>query len=258
MASVKSRATKPSPGTSRKPSAELIEGDPARSLALRLPLLLGYCRVAVHLTASRLGRRVGVRRHADRFRRLWTIGRTPRVPDSKKGLLALDAADKDEAAKPTWICCRCTESDLCGAAEYAAPGRGAPPVSPRSQPARGRLRRPWFLPRGRRLSDEVWDQRHRGLTILLWLHIPALFAFVALRGLGLVPAAFECGALVAAALVAGVRRLSRNMRSASTSIGLVIAASFLVHLGRRLDRGALPVLRHPGVSSRCIRPGCRY
>jgi diguanylate cyclase (GGDEF)-like protein len=93
-----------------------------------------------------------------------------------------------------------------------------------------RFRRLWFLPEGRRLTDEVWAQRHRGLTWLLWAHVPALYLFALLRGWSPLGGALQCLVLVIPGAIALVPRLSRNMRSASTSIGLVVAASILVHL----------------------------
>src|SRR5579875_3114367 len=96
--------------------------------------------------------------------------------------------------------------------------------------ARGRSRRPWFLPEGRRLPDAEWAKRHRGLTWLLWAHVPVLFGFAWLRGDPLGSSAIQCGTLAIPALIAMWPRLSRNVRSSSTSIGLVVAASVLVHL----------------------------
>jgi diguanylate cyclase (GGDEF)-like protein len=93
-----------------------------------------------------------------------------------------------------------------------------------------RFRRPWFLPEGRRLSDEVWSQRHRGLTWLLWLHLPALFGFALYRGYSPLSSALQVSVLAVPAAIAMVPRLSRNVRSSSTSIGLVVGASILVHL----------------------------
>jgi diguanylate cyclase (GGDEF)-like protein len=92
------------------------------------------------------------------------------------------------------------------------------------------LRLPSFLPQGRRLPEEAWRRRHKGLTLLLWAHIPALFAFGLIRGFSPASAALECSVLFVPALAALVPRWSRNVRSASTSLGLVVAASILVHL----------------------------
>jgi diguanylate cyclase (GGDEF)-like protein len=91
-------------------------------------------------------------------------------------------------------------------------------------------RRPWFLPEGRRLSAEVWGQRHRGLTYLLWVHIPALFAYGVFRGATPADAGLQVVVLVVPAVIATIGPLSRNIRSASTSLGLVIGASILVHM----------------------------
>jgi diguanylate cyclase (GGDEF)-like protein len=93
-----------------------------------------------------------------------------------------------------------------------------------------RFRRPKFLPEGRRLSDEVWAQRHRALTGLLLAHIPVLYVYALLRDYGALDSLFQVGILVVPAGIATVGRLSRNVRSSSTSIGLVIGASILVHL----------------------------
>ncbi len=91
-------------------------------------------------------------------------------------------------------------------------------------------RRPWFLPEGRRLPDEVWAQRHRGLTFLLWLHVPALFGFALFRGYDVATALEQISLIAVPAAVALVDKLGRNARSSATSIGLVIGASVLVHI----------------------------
>jgi diguanylate cyclase (GGDEF)-like protein len=107
--------------------------------------------------------------------------------------------------------------------------RHGPPRPASETPSRWR-RRPWFLPEGRRLSDEVWRQRHRGLTWLLWGHLPTLFVFGLIRGYQPASAALQVAVLAGPAGIAMISRLSREVRSASTSIGLVMSASVLVHL----------------------------
>jgi diguanylate cyclase (GGDEF)-like protein len=92
------------------------------------------------------------------------------------------------------------------------------------------LRRPWFLPEGRRLSEEVWQQRHRALTMVLWAHLPVLYAFALFRGFSAVGATVQVGALIVPAVAASLPVLSRNVRSAAASLGLVVGASVLVHL----------------------------
>ncbi len=89
--------------------------------------------------------------------------------------------------------------------------------------------RPWFLPEGRGLPEEVWLKRHRGLTWMLWAQVPALFIFGVIRGYGVASSAIETSVLLVPGIVALMPRLSRNIRSASTALGLVIGASILVH-----------------------------
>ncbi len=104
------------------------------------------------------------------------------------------------------------------------------PQPPRRQPGRWWPQRlPWFLPQGRRLPEDAWRKRHRGLTLLLWAHVPVLFGFAVLRGFSPAAAALECSVLLLPGMAALVPRWSRNVRSASTSLGLVIAASIFVH-----------------------------
>jgi diguanylate cyclase (GGDEF)-like protein len=85
------------------------------------------------------------------------------------------------------------------------------------------------LPQGRWLPTPVWNQRHRGLTLLLWAHIPVLFCFALIRHFSPAAAAWQSAVLLPAASIAMFPRLSRNIRSASTSLGLVLAASLFVH-----------------------------
>jgi diguanylate cyclase len=111
---------------------------------------------------------------------------------------------------------------------HAGPARDGTP--PDASTSGRKFRRPWFLPEGRRLSDEVWAQRHRGLTWFLWAHIPALYIFALLRGVQPLSGALQVSVLAVPAGIAMIPSLSRNIRSSSTSIGLVIGASVLVHL----------------------------
>jgi diguanylate cyclase (GGDEF)-like protein len=116
-------------------------------------------------------------------------------------------------------------------AQTATAARPMEQRSLRAQTTNGRkfsVRR--FLPEGRRLSDEVWQQRHRGLTWLLWAHIPALCGFGLVRGYSVASITAQVGVLVVPATLAMMTRLSRNVRAASTSIGLVMGASAMVHL----------------------------
>jgi diguanylate cyclase (GGDEF)-like protein len=108
--------------------------------------------------------------------------------------------------------------------------RTTPAVSRSDEPSRRRWRRPAFLPEGRRLSDEIWARRHRGLTWFLAAHVPALIIFGLVRGYPVLDVLIDMGALLVAIVFAALPWLSRKLRSSSTSIGLVIASSILVHL----------------------------
>jgi diguanylate cyclase len=62
------------------------------------------------------------------------------------------------------------------------------------------------------------------------MHIPVLYGYALLRGWGPASGALQVAILAVPAAIAMIPRLSRNLRSSSTSIGLVIGASVLVHL----------------------------
>ena len=71
----------------------------------------------------------------------------------------------------------------------------------------GKLR--WALPRGQTLPHEVWQQRHRGLLALLWLHALALPVFAVLQGQGVLHSVAE-GAIPAA--LAALAHAARHRR----------------------------------------------
>jgi diguanylate cyclase (GGDEF)-like protein len=101
------------------------------------------------------------------------------------------------------------------------------------RPGRARrfaLRRPWFLPEGRQLSDEAWRERHRGITAVLWLHVPVLYVYGLMRGFSATAVLIQVSILALPATLAMWVALSRNIRSACTSAGLVMGASVMVHL----------------------------
>ena len=85
------------------------------------------------------------------------------------------------------------------------------------------------LPQGRLLPAEVWRRRHRSITVLLWLHIPALLAFAIVRGYGVVHSTSEMLAVISLAIVASIPRLGRGPRSAAAALGLVACSALLIH-----------------------------
>ena len=86
------------------------------------------------------------------------------------------------------------------------------------------------LPRGQTLPSELWARRHRAMTLVLWLHVPALFAFALGTGNALGHSLFEIVPVTVFAVAAGRPALGRRGRSAMVCIGLLTASSILVHL----------------------------
>ncbi|MDW5592902.1 EAL domain-containing protein [Conexibacter stalactiti] len=87
-----------------------------------------------------------------------------------------------------------------------------------------------WIPRGHQLPDAVWHRRHAGLLILLWAHVPALFAFALARGTGVPHALLEMTPIVLCAALAQVERLGRRGRAAAVTVGLLTCSAILVHL----------------------------
>jgi diguanylate cyclase (GGDEF)-like protein len=93
------------------------------------------------------------------------------------------------------------------------------------------------LPRGRLLPDATWRRRHRTITGLLWLHVPALLLFGILRGYGVVHSMSEMLLVVSLATVASMPRLGRGARSASAALGLVSCSALLIHFWNGQSEG---------------------
>jgi diguanylate cyclase (GGDEF)-like protein len=85
------------------------------------------------------------------------------------------------------------------------------------------------LPQGRLLPDAVWRRRHRSITVLLWLHVPALLAFASVRGYGALHSTWEMLLVISLATVASLPRLGRGPRSAAAALGLVSCSALLIH-----------------------------
>jgi diguanylate cyclase (GGDEF)-like protein len=85
------------------------------------------------------------------------------------------------------------------------------------------------LPQGRLLPDAIWRRRHRSITVLLWLHVPALLAFALARGYGVAHSTSEMLLVISLASVASMPRLGRGARSAAAAFGLVSCSALLIH-----------------------------
>jgi signal transduction histidine kinase len=86
----------------------------------------------------------------------------------------------------------------------------------------------WF-PSGLPLGDATWQQRHRSIVVLVWLHVAGLGAYGVLRGYRPLHVAAEVAAIALLATVATVAR-SRPAQAAAATIGLVSCSALLVHL----------------------------
>ena len=71
--------------------------------------------------------------------------------------------------------------------------------------------------------------RHRGITVLLWLHVAALPVVGVLRGETPGHSMFEAAIVAIFGVGACLRRLSITTRSALATLGLVICSAILVH-----------------------------
>ena len=86
------------------------------------------------------------------------------------------------------------------------------------------------LPRGGALPEAAWESRHRGITLLAWLHVPVLAALswfhTDLHAFTLV------GLTLTSLLAAGGsgRELSQRVRSSSVTLSLLVSTALLIHL----------------------------
>jgi diguanylate cyclase (GGDEF)-like protein/PAS domain S-box-containing protein len=85
------------------------------------------------------------------------------------------------------------------------------------------------LPTGRTLPANVFLARHRAMLVLLWLHVPALFALAVLRGNTVRHSAVEVAVIAALALAATLDRFTHRARASIASLGLITCSAVLVH-----------------------------
>jgi len=76
----------------------------------------------------------------------------------------------------------------------------------------------------------VWRQRHAGILVLLWLHVPVLFVMALVRGRGVGHAAIEAAPVAAIALWAVAVDRHTVLSTVLTSVGLMASSAALVHL----------------------------
>src|SRR5690242_17344884 len=88
-----------------------------------------------------------------------------------------------------------------------------------------------WLPKGQLLPEHVLRRRHRSICGLLWLHVPALFAFGMLVGHhSVLHVAADCGLVALCGVGASSERFRLKARIIAASFGLVTCSAVLVDL----------------------------
>jgi diguanylate cyclase (GGDEF)-like protein len=91
-----------------------------------------------------------------------------------------------------------------------------------------------FLPTGASLPEEVWWQRHRGILVLLSLHVPIVFTVAIAQGVGVPHAGLETSAVLGLAALAWASRPHRSLSMIIAALGLLTCSAVLVHLSHGL------------------------
>ena len=91
-----------------------------------------------------------------------------------------------------------------------------------------------LLPTGASLPDEVWWQRHRGILVLLWLHVPVVLTVAIAQGVGLPHAVAETSAVAGLAALATSSTRHRALSMVIAAVGLLTCSAVLVHLSHGL------------------------
>ena len=87
-----------------------------------------------------------------------------------------------------------------------------------------------WLPRGVVLPERSWLKRHRGICMLLWVHVVLIFVIAVARQMTVAHAMFEAAIVAAFAAGAQLRWLGLKIRSALATLGLLSSSAVLLHL----------------------------
>jgi diguanylate cyclase len=87
-----------------------------------------------------------------------------------------------------------------------------------------------WLPKGQLLPEHVLRRRHHSICVLLWLHVPALFAFGVLMGNSVAHTAADVSLIVLCGVGASLERFRMKARVIAASFGLVTCSAVLVDL----------------------------
>jgi diguanylate cyclase (GGDEF)-like protein len=89
------------------------------------------------------------------------------------------------------------------------------------------------LPKGGYLPELIWQRRHTGILIFLWLHVGAFVVVAATSAHG--GDAIRGASFVAiAAAFAGMPRLGKRGRACAATLGLVTCSALVIHLAHGL------------------------
>jgi len=88
-----------------------------------------------------------------------------------------------------------------------------------------------WMPKGQLLPEHVLRRRHRSICLLLWAHVPALFAFGMLYGNhSIVHVAADCALVALCGVGASSNRFRLKARIIAASFGLITCSAVLVDL----------------------------
>ncbi len=86
------------------------------------------------------------------------------------------------------------------------------------------------LPRGGGLPHHAWEQRHRAICILLWLHVLVLPVLGAVAGQPVVHSVADAALVAAFAAGAQATLFNRTVRASLATLGLLASSALLVHI----------------------------
>ncbi|HEV3226859.1 MAG TPA: EAL domain-containing protein [Acidimicrobiales bacterium] len=81
-----------------------------------------------------------------------------------------------------------------------------------------------------RLPKAEWEQRHRWIMRLLWVHVPIIIVFAVLTGNGVLHGVLESLPTAAMGYLGSRGGIDRRSRAMLTGLGLMFASAVLVHL----------------------------
>ena len=86
------------------------------------------------------------------------------------------------------------------------------------------------LPKGRSLPDNVWQRRHKGIIVLLWLHVVGLTIFGLVMGTERIHLLAEVGFLALLTFVAQKAPYSPRARACIATTALMVSSALFTHL----------------------------